>query len=434
LAALHPMHCYARDLDLNLERRKIMLARPDNDMTTTIEEHPHRLGPLAVLTYAFRPLFLAAGSWTVVDIALWLAMFFGDLQLPTRFEPMAWHIHEMFFGFVMAVVGGFLLTAIPNWTKRMPVQGRQLALLTGLWLLGRIACLISAYLPASSVVVADLSFPAALLAVATREILASRNWRNLVMSALLSVFVVADLLMDLESILHMPVFGGLGWRLGLAVPIMLISIIGGRIVPNFTRNWLVKRGSVRLPPAPGPVDGAAVGLLGAGLVIWAIVPDFRLAGVILAIAAMLNAWRMARWCGASTRSEPLLFILHVGYAWVVAGTALLGLSILNARIPMPSAIHALTAGAIGVMILAVMPRVTLGHTGRDLTANRATVLIFVLINLAAIARVGASWAPRAMIILLVSSAACWIAAFGLFEIVYGPMLLAESPRHPASSA
>jgi uncharacterized protein involved in response to NO len=403
-------------------------------MTTTIEEHPQRLQPPAVLTYAFRPLFLAAGSWTVVDIALWLAMFFGDLQLPTRFEPMAWHIHEMLFGFVMAVVGGFLLTAIPNWTKRMPVQGRRLALLTGLWLLGRIACLISADLPAWIAVVADLSFPAALLAVATREIIASRNWRNLVMSALLLVFVVADLLMDLECILHMPVPVGLGWRLGLAVPIVLISIIGGRIIPNFTRNWLMKRQSVRLPPAPGPIDGAAVGLLGAGLVTWAIVPDFRPAGVILAIAALLNAWRLARWCGASTRSEPLLFILHVGYAWVVIGTALLGLSILDTRIPMPSAIHALTAGAIGVMILAVMPRVTLGHTERDLTADRATVLIFVLINAAAIARVAASWAPRAMIILLVLSAACWIAAFGLFEIVYGPMLVTDRPIGPASSA
>jgi uncharacterized protein involved in response to NO len=398
----------------------------------TEEERIRRSRQPAVLTYAFRPMFLAAGTWAVVTIAVWLAMFLGYLQLPTRFDPLAWHIHEMLFGFVMAAVAGFLLTAIPNWTGRLPVRGRPLALLAGLWLLGRIVCLISAELPAWLAIVADLSFPVVLLAVAAREIIAGRNWRNLPMTAPIAVFIVADLLMHLES-LGFTVPSGLGWRLGLAAPILLISVIGGRIIPSFTRNWLFKRHSARLPAAHSAIDSAAIGLLCAGLIIWAAFPDLRFAGVLLVIAAALNAWRLARWAGGATWAEPLLFILHVGYAWVVIGVVLLGLSILGAGVPVASAIHALTAGAIATMILAVMPRVTLGHTGRDLTTNRATVAIFVLINVAAISRVCASWHPDDMMILLALSAICWIAAFALFEIVYGPMLLTRQPTRSGPS-
>jgi len=397
-------------------------------MIITVEGCARRLRHTAVFSYAFRPLFLAAGSWAIVSIAVWLAMFLGYLRLPTRFDPLTWHIHEMLFGFVMAAVGGFLLTAIADWTKRLPLSGYPLALLTGLWVLGRIVCLISADLPAWLTIGGDLSFPVALLAVAAREIIAGRNWRNLLMTVPLAVFVFADLLMHLES-LGFAVPNGLGWRLGLAAPIMLISVIGGRISPTFTRNWLFKRHRTRLPAPPGATDLAAVGVLNVGLILWAMVPDLRLAGVILVIAAVLNAWRLARWAGGATLAEPLLFILHIGYGWVVMGAALLGLSLLDVGVPVASAIHALTAGAIGVMILAVMPRVTLGHTGRELTANRSTVVIFILINVAAIMRVAASWNMGGMTILLVLSGICWIAAFGLFEIVYGPMLLTPRPAN-----
>ena len=164
------------------------------------EERIRRARQPAVLTYAFRPMFLAAGSWAIVAIALWLAMFLGYFQLPTRFDALAWHIHEMLFGFVMAAVAGFLLTAIPNWIGRLPMRGRPLAVLACLWLLGRVACLISADLPAWLAIIADLSFPVVLLAVAAREIIIGRNWRNLPMTAPLSVFVIGDLLMYLESL------------------------------------------------------------------------------------------------------------------------------------------------------------------------------------------------------------------------------------------
>ena len=387
----------------------------------------------AVLDYAFRPMFLAAGSWAVIALALWLAMFFGYVQLPTRFDPLAWHVHEMLFGFVMAAVAGFLLTAIPNWTGRLPVRGYPLAALVCLWLLGRIACLISADLPAWLAVLADLAFPVALLAVAAREIIVGRNWRNLPMTAPLALFIVADLLMHLES-LGFAVPAGLGWRLAVGAPILLISVIGGRIIPSFTRNWLFKRKSPRLPSPHNMVDTAAVGVLAAALILWAFLPDHRVTGALLIAAALINAARLSRWTGFATWAEKLLFVLHVGYAWLVLGVALLGLSIFNIGVPVASAIHALTAGATAVMILAVMPRVTLGHTGRALTANRATVAIFVLINAAAIARVCASWHTEFMVLLLLVAGACWIAAFGLFELVYGPMLLTRQPDRASGAA
>lgn len=387
----------------------------------------HRANLPAVLEYAFRPMFLAAGSWAVIALALWLAMFFGYVQLPTRFDPLAWHVHEMLFGFVMAAVAGFLLTAIPNWTGRLPVRGYPLGTLAGLWLIGRIACLISANLPAWLAVLADLAFPLALLAVAAREIITGHNWRNLPMTAPLALFIVADLLMHFESLgFSVPV--GLGWRLAVGAPILLISVIGGRIIPSFTRNWLFKRKSSRLPSPQGMLDTTAVGVLAAALILWAFLPDQHVTGAFLIATAVANAWRLSRWTGFATWGEKLLFILHVGYTWLVLGVLLLGLSIFNIGVPVASAIHALTAGATAVMILAVMPRVTLGHTRRTLTANRATVAIFVLINAAALVRVCASWHTEFMALLLLISGVCWIAAFGLFELVYGPMLLTRHPR------
>src|ERR1700724_2447569 len=169
-------------------------------MTATTEEERIRSSRQpAVLTYAFRPMFLAAGTWAIVAIAVWLSMFFGSLRLPTRFDPLAWHIHEMLFGFVMAAVAGFLLTAIPNWTGRQPVSGAPLTLLAGLWLLGRISCLISALLPPWLAIVADLSFPLVLAGVVTRELAAGRNHRNLPMIAAVTVLTIANLLMHLEA-------------------------------------------------------------------------------------------------------------------------------------------------------------------------------------------------------------------------------------------
>ncbi len=189
-------------------------------------------------------------------------------------------------------------------------------MLACLWLVGRIACLISADLPAWLAVLADLAFPVALLAVAAREIITGRNWRNLPMTAPLALFIVADLLMHLESLgFSVPV--GLGWRLAVGAPILLISVIGGRIIPSFTRNWLFKRKSPRLPSPQDMLDTTAVGVLAAALILWAFLPDHRVTGAFLIGAAIANAWRLSRWTGFATWGEKLLLILHVGYAWLV---------------------------------------------------------------------------------------------------------------------
>ena len=395
---------------------------PDLIEKAAQERRARREALPAVLLYAFRPMFLAAGSWAAIALALWLSMFFGYVQLPTRFDPISWHIHEMLFGFVMAAVAGFLLTAIPNWTGRLPVRGFRLAALAGLWVLGRVVCLISADMPAWLAIVLDLAFPAMLLFVAAREIIAGRNWSNLATIVPLAVFFIADLLMHLES-LNEPVPAGLGWRLGIAAPVILIGVIGGRIIPSFTRNWLFKHKSPRLPVPANRFDTACVVILALAFILWAFLPALPFTGALLIAAALLNAVRLSRWASLASWPEKLLFVLHVGYGWVVLGTALLGLSIFNIGVPAPSAIHALTAGAIAVMILAVMPRVTLGHTGRDLNAGRATVAVFVLINGAAVFRICASWHTEFMATLLLVAGALWIAAFGLFELIYGPMLL-----------
>jgi uncharacterized protein involved in response to NO len=244
-------------------------------------------GTPVFLTQGFRPFFLAAGLWAAAALALWIVMFATGAALPSRFDPLSWHIHEMLFGFVMAAIGGFLLTAIPNWTKRLPVRGFPLAVLAGLWLLGRIACLISALVPAELAVAADLAFPAALAAVVAREIVAGRNWRNLAMVAPVTVLGIANLLMHLEAD-GVAVPSGLGWRLGLAAVIVLISVMAGRIVPSFTRNWLAKRPGARLPAVPGRIDQAALGILHAGLFGWAFFPAFRAVGLLLLLGAVLN--------------------------------------------------------------------------------------------------------------------------------------------------
>ena len=272
-------------------------------MNIAAEDVTRRPAP-TFLTRGFRPFFLAAGLWSAAAIALWVAMLTAGIELPSRFDPLTWHIHEMLFGFVMAVIAGFILTAIPNWTKRVPVSGFSLGALAGLWLLGRFACLISALAPAWLAIIADLSFPALLIAVAAREIIAAGNWRNLPILVLVILLGAADLLMHLEAN-GAAVQLGLGWRLGLAAVIVLISVIAGRIVPSFTRNWLVQRHSTHLPAGHGWIDRVALGILHSGLLGWAVFPAFRPFGLLLILGAMLNVWRLLRWRGGATLSRSI---------------------------------------------------------------------------------------------------------------------------------
>jgi uncharacterized protein involved in response to NO len=315
-----------------------------------------------------------------------------------------------------------MLTAIPNWTGRSPIRGAPLAGLALLWLVGRVVCAVSALLPFWFAAALELAFPIVLCAVAAREIVAARNWRNLMMPLPIGVLAIADLLMYCE-LAGLDVPAGLGWRLAIAAIVSLVSAVGGRIVPAFTRNWLAKRKASALPAAHDRLDSVALACLHIGLLGWAFLPNSRPIGAVLLVGAVLNVWRLARWRGTATVGEPLLAILHLGYAWVAIGAGLLGTTLLSGAIPMPAAIHALTAGAIGTMVLAVMTRVTRGHTGRPLEADRVTTAIYATITLAAVIRVVAAFANEATMALLDVSALLWVTSFLLFAWKYGPMLV-----------
>lgn len=396
-------------------------------MNLAAEEARVRHEP-AVLTCGFRPFFLAAALWAAAAVAIWIVVLQTGLALPSRFDPLAWHIHEMLFGFVMAAVAGFLLTAIPNWTGRHAVSGASLGFLAGLWLVGRVACLISQMLPLWLVIASDLAFPVALLAIVAREIIAAKNRRNMPMIMPIAVLGIANLLMHLEAA-GVAIPTGLGWRLGLAAVLALVSVIGGRIIPSFTRNWLAARQVKDLPAPHGPADRLALGSLHAGLFGWAFLPTASPVGVLLILGAIFNLWRLMRWQGTRTAAEPLLLILHVGYGWLCVGAVVLGLSILTSAVPASAGIHALTVGAIGTMILAVMTRVTRGHTGRQLTSDPATNVLYGCVIAAALTRIAAAFATVWSMPLLIASGCFWIAAFILFITRYSPMLLQPRDGH-----
>ncbi|MGD9617250.1 MAG: NnrS family protein [Alphaproteobacteria bacterium] len=399
---------------------------------TAIPRYRSHTGPV-ILSAGFRPFFLAAAIWAAIAIPLWLAVYSGGTTVPSLLQPFVWHGHEMVFGFGAAVVAGFLLTAIPNWTGRLPLQGAPLLILVLLWAIGRIAVLLSAHIGAPLAAIADLAFPALFLAVVAREIIAGRNWRNLPMLVALALLLGANLLVHLEA-LGVADTAALGNRLGIATLLMLIALVGGRIVPSFTRNWLTKQRPGVRPPAPeSALDRAALIVTALGLALWAFAPDTDFSGWALIAAGVAAGLRLARWRGLHTAADPLLLILHVGYAWLALGLLLLGAERVFLMLPFGAALHVLTVGAIGTMTLAVMTRASLGHTGRPLITGPATLAIYGLITIAAVLRLAAPFDPEIMAPLLSASGAAWSGAFALFAVFYGgaltqPRLHGEAAR------
>lgn len=396
-----------------------------NDMTRRRAYRGPRL-----LSQGFRPFFLAAAVWAALAQAIWLGMLAGRVDPPTAFDPVSWHVHEMIFGFIVATIAGFMLTAIPNWTGRLPVRGAPLAGLALIWLAGRLAVLVSATIGAGPAAAIDLAFLVAFCLVASRELVAGKNWRNLPMAAALAVLAAANAAMHAE-VAGWADLDGASWRLALAVVVMLVGLVGGRIIPSFTRNWLAKNGGVSLPAPFGPVDGLAQSAAAAGLAAWTLAPDAAVSGALLLAGGALQGARLLRWRGGLTGAEPLVLILHVAYAWAPLGMSLLGAAVLlpdlaaTGLTPMLG-VHALTVGLAGGMILAVMTRATLGHTGRPLHADRLTTAIYVTVNLAALARLAAEvWTVHA-IALIDASGFLWIGAFALFALHYGRFLLGHS--------
>ncbi len=381
-------------------------------------------GP-GVLSYGYRPFFLLAGLWAALAMTIWIAMFAGAGQLPTRFDPVSWHAHEMLFGYLGAVMAGFLLTAVPNWTGRMPIIGWPLAGLTAVWLCGRIAIAISAILPPWLVAVVDLAFPAVLAIVIAREILAGKNWRNLIVLALLLLFMIANGLFHALAVAGAYAAGSVGFRMGLAVAVMLLSLIGGRIVPSFTRNWLVKQGLVAKPAAVGRLDKLTLIATLVCLSLWTVLPENIVTAYLSLAAGILHLVRLARWSGWRALPEPLLWILHVGYFFVPLGFVAIGLSALDLEVSPPvGALHIWMAGAIGVMTLAVMTRASLGHAGRPLSATPAVTAVYLLVLGSIALRFIASF-DVAPVWILYTSAGAWIAGFAGFCVLYWPILTAR---------
>ncbi len=380
-------------------------------------------GP-ALFSYGFRPFFLGGALWSIVCIAVWVPQFMGELSLHTAYSPLDWHIHEMLYGYLAAVMAGFLLTAIPNWTSRLPICGAPLASLAALWLLGRFAILLSAHFGLVAAALIDVVFVTTLAAAAAREIVAGRNWRNLRVLAVIGVLIAGNIVFHAEVY----IFGSAdyGIRIGIGAVVLLISIVGGRVVPSFTRNWLARQGAGRLPASFSRFDVVAIAASAIALAVWVAFPNHAVTGVALIVAAALQAVRLARWAGDRTISDRLVLVLHVAYSFIPVGFALLGFSIVDpSLVPSSAGIHAWTAGAFGMMTLAIMTRASLGHTGQPLTADIGTQAIYLLVFCAAILRIVAAF--NGSMVLIVAASVAWVAAFGGFVLLYGPGLAGRPP-------
>jgi len=376
----------------------------------------------------YRLLFGCGALWAVVVVLLWVGALAGRWTLPTAMAPLAWHQHEMLFGYLGAIIGGFVSAAMPNWTGRPTVAGWRVAAIVGLWLAARLAILYSATVPPLVGAALDVVYLLLLLAYAAHEIFVSGN-RNKPILIILFLFATACGL-DHAAAMGAIADPALGMRLGLVLILMLISLIGGRIIPAFTRNWLMRQGRPgEAPPLANRFDMAVIGATVVALLAWAAAPDALVTGGLLILAGLLQAIRLSRWAGLRTRRDPLLFVLHISYAWLPLGLVMLGCAIIHPLVvPVSSAVHALGAGAMGAMTLAVMTRATRGHTGRPLEADRATVCLYGLVHLGALLRVAAPLLPFDYMTLIALAGGLWCAAFILFLIVYLPMALRPAPR------
>ncbi len=379
-------------------------------------------GPSVFLSYGFRPFFLFAGLYAVIAMAAWMA-WFGFAYAPgTDFPPLEWHTHEMLFGYASATLAGFLLTAAPNWTKAAPVQGGPLALLAGTWVAGRVVVWFSAFLPPALVAAVDLAFPALLFAFMVKTLTGG--------SARHTVFLIAiALLFTANGMVHWERLGlsdgsaAAGHQLAFDVFVVLITLLGGRVVPAFTRNALKQQGEADPLAARLWLDGLSVFSVLAVLVADQLGPDQTATGGLALAAAVINGFRLAGWQGWRVLDRPIVWILHLGYAWLVVGLAFKGLAPLIDAVDATAALHVLSIGAIGSMTLGIMTRAGLGHTGRPVQAAPAIVLAYLLLSAAVVARVGgALWLDEFRQAAMVTAGIGWCAAFALFTGVYWPIL------------
>ncbi|MGN6159875.1 MAG: NnrS family protein [Devosia sp.] len=384
-------------------------------------------GP-AILSYGFRPFSFCAGTYAALAMVLWIGALSGLWPIGGPEGPVAWHAHEMLFGYAAAALGGFILTAVPNWTGRLPVSGRPLLLLLGLWLVGRCVGAAPALLGAAASAVIDALFLPVLAFVVAREVITGHNHQNLRVAIGISVLAALNIAFHL-----MVLVGGdvdLVLRATVGLYVLLVCNIGGRIIPSFTRNYLARQSATRLPAPMDRLDHIALGAALLAILVWAVFPQGWPTALLCVIAAGLHAWRLGRWRGVATWREPLLLVLHCAYAFVPIGLVAAAVAAVG-PLAEASALHLLTVGVIGLTTLAVMTRAARGHTGRPLTASAVTATAYLCVLLAAISR------PLAEIFvdfyqpLLMLAGTAWIAAFVLFATEHAPILWLPSPASKA---
>jgi uncharacterized protein involved in response to NO len=374
--------------------------------------------PFAV---SFRPLFLGASVLAATTVPAWVHMFLTGTAEVGGMPAAGWHAHEMVFGYLPAVMAGYLLSATPNWSGRLPASGWPLAVLFALWVAGRTVPLIA---PVWLAIVADAAFPLAMAAVLARERRVrpqGQSRHGLMLFPVLAAAAVAHRLLaqdgDVASLLT---------RTGIAVAVLLISAVGGRLVPSLTRNVLAGRGAERVPEPYGRFDVVVLAAVFPGLVAWVVAPDHPVSAVLMGIGAILQAVRVARWRGWLVRRFDVL-ALHAGYLWVVAGTASAALAADGvAIVPPDTALHALGAGAIGSMTMAVMARLSASRGTGGRADERLCAAAIALVNLSALARVAAPVAAADYVWLLTAAAGLWTAAWTLF--LAAQLLPAWGPR------
>lgn len=406
------------DKDIPISTQTVVAEANGDDEPT----FPRYKGP-AFLSYGFRPFFLGAALYAGLSVLFWVALFAGKAQAVLLYSPRDWHVHEMLFGYLPALIAGFLLTAMPNWTDRLPLRGAPLLALFLVWLAGRL--LVAApSAGASAAAIVDGAFLVILAIYVWREIAAARAWDRAPIGILVSLYAVTNILFH-HSALH-GMSTDFAERLALSVMTLMLTLIGGRLTPTFTREFLAERNLPRPPEVFSPFDGGAIVMVLVGVLAWIFQPESFWTGIMLCIAGVGSVARLLRWRGWRTWCEPLVLILHVGYGWVGLFLLAVGASILGIGFSPENAVHLLTTGAMGTMTLAVMTRASLGHTGRVRHADRLTVTIYLLANAGALLRIFTpnSDVPTTVTYAMLGlSAFCWSGAYLLFAFVYGPFLV-----------
>jgi uncharacterized protein involved in response to NO len=384
------------------------------------ESAPRRF---ALFAYGFRPFFLAAGLSAVLVVPAWLVMVARGTMPLGALPPQLWHAHELFYGFVGAALAGFLLTAVPSWTGAKGFAGWPLAAVTSAWLLGRIAFALANVVPLWALAAAELAFLPGVAALLVPPLVRSRN-RNTPLLLVLTALWITDAVFLAGLARQDPLLASRSLRVAIDLMLIVVTVIGGRIVPSFTANALRRRGEAPEIRSLPWLERAVIALMVAVALVDLWQPDGAIAGWLAALVAIAQGARLSGWRSLRARGEAILWVLHLGYAWMPVGFALKALWLLAGLEWAAHWQHALTMGVFGTMILAVTTRAALGHTGRELTVSGSIAAAYVLLTLGVAARVFAPglW-PAQHLWTLLASGLLWTAAFAVYVVVYAPILV-----------